>query len=352
MTGDKLRKAEAILVIAAAVCILLREGVGRILGIFIPFLGAWVISAAFRPVSLWIARKSKMSPKVCGGAVTVLVLFFFGYFLFQLSGRMVTEASDFAAGLGDLGDSVSRFIRDLKKRLPFSADFLDSPTYETIIAALQEAAVSFGGRLTSFLTAFCASLPGNVLSFIVFIAAFYHFTADRDGVWESILDLLPQRTAARLSSAGSRISGALFGYLRAYLILMSVTFFELLVGLSILGAPYAFVLSLIIAIVDALPILGAGTVLGPWAAVSFLKGSTAFGTGLIVLLAVMYLIRQFLEPKLIGRYIGVHPLVALAAVYAGYRVGGVFGMMAAPVILYILKARNPSKNADSDQKIG
>lgn len=349
MRSEKLQKTAAVFVIAAAVCILLREGVGRILGIFIPFLGAWVVSAAFRPLAQWTARKSKMSPKVCGGAVTVLVLFFAGYFLFQLSGRLISEASDFVAGLGDFGDSISGFFHELKEKLPFSADFFESSAYETVIAALQEAAVSFGGRLTSFLTAVCTALPGSVLSFIVFVAAFYHLTADRNGVRDSVLSLLPDQAAAWVRTAFSRVSGALFCYLRAYLMLMGITFFELLVGLSVLGAPYAFVLSLIIAIVDALPVLGAGAVLGPWATVSFLKGDTAFAVGLIVLLGIMYLVRQVLEPKLIGKTIGVHPLCALAAVYAGYRLGGVFGMMVSPVVLYILKSQNSAKASDSRQ---
>lgn len=350
MRSEKLLKTAAIFVIAAAGCILVKEGVGRILGIFLPFLAAWIVSAAFRPISLWIARKSKMSPRICGGVVSVLILFSLGYLLFQISGRLAAEASDFVAGLGSFGDDISRFFRDLKEKLPFSADFFNSSAYDTLIAALQEGAAAFGGRLTSFLTSFCSALPGNVLSFIVFVAAFYYLTSDREGVAESVLGFLPEATASKLKSAVSRMSGALFAYLRAYLLLMSITFLELLIGLSLIRAPYVFVLSLIIAIVDALPILGAGTVLGPWAAVSFLKGNTAFGTGLIILLGAMYLIRQILEPKLIGRFIGVHPLFALAAVYAGYRLGGVFGMMISPVVLYILKSQWGEKSGNREKK--
>lgn len=350
MNDDRVTKTAALLVIAAAGCFLLQSAAGHIAGIILPFLSAWIASAAARPTALWIARKTALSKKISGGAVTFVVFFFFGYLLIRLSGRAAEEISSLASGLGGIGDDIEGFLRGLKKKLPFSADFFDSSTYETLIAALKEAAVSLGGRLTSFLTSLCTALPGSILSFIVFVAAFYYLTSDRDRVAESVLTLLPPRMAKRLRAVVERVSGALFGYLRAYFLLMTVTFFELLIGLSILRAPYAFVISLIVAVVDALPVLGAGSILGPWAAIAFVKGNTAFGTGLLVLLGIMYLVRQFLEPRLIGRFIGVHPLVALAAVFVGYRLCGVLGMIAAPVILYTVKAAAVAKSCERGGK--
>ncbi len=352
MTGEKLTKTAAVILIAAAGSYLIKGTGEHLSGIVLPFLAAWIASAPARPLALWMARRTGINRKICGAAVTFLVLFFFGYLLIRLSGRAAEELSSFLSGLGNVEESLRRFFRDLKEKLPFSADFFDSPTYDTLVSGLQEAALSFGGRLTSFLTAVCGALPGSVLSFIVFVVSFYYLTSDREGVAASVLSLLPERTSQRLKESFDRLSGALFGYLRAYLLLMTVTFFELLVGLSLLRAPYVFVLSLIIAMVDALPVLGAGSVLGPWAAVSFIRGNTAFGTGLIVLLLVMTLFRQLLEPKFIGRFIGVHPMVALAAVFVGYRLWGVFGMFAAPVILYVLKSKAASKCENIASKRG
>ncbi len=350
MTGERLKKTAAVLLIAAAGSYLIKGTGEHLSGIVLPFLAAWIASAPARPLALWLARRTGMSRKICGGAVTFLVFFFFGYLLTRLSGYAAEEISSFISGLGNIEESIRRFLRDLKEKLPFSADFFDSPVYDTAIAALQDAALSFGGRLTSFLTALCGAIPGSVLSFVVFVAAFYYLTSDREGVAESILSLLPKRAAHRLHNGFFRLSGALFGYLRAYLLLMTVTFFELLVGLSLLRAPYVFVLSLIIAVVDALPVLGAGSVLVPWAVVSLVRGNTAFGTGLLILLGVMSLLRQLLEPKFIGRFIGVHPMIALAAVFVGYRLWGVFGMIASPVILYILKSNAASEGGKTEEK--
>ncbi len=275
-----------------------------------------------------------------------MLFFAAGYLLLRLSTRLAGEVTGFVAGLGDLGEDIGRFVGEMREKLPFSAEVFDSSLYDTVIGALQEAAIAFGGRLTDFVSALFSAIPGSILSVVVFVAAFYYLTSDRDGVAESVRTLLPPRAADRVAAAFSRVSGALLGYLRAYALLTAVTFFELAIGLSILGAPYVFVLSLIIALVDALPVLGAGSVLGPWAAVAFLKGSTGFGVGLLVLLGVMYLLRQLLEPRLIGRFIGVHPLIALAAVFVGYRLWGVFGMIAAPVILYTVKASMAEKGEE------
>jgi predicted PurR-regulated permease PerM len=87
------------------------------------------------------------------------------------------------------------------------------------------------------------------------------------------------------------------------------------------------------AFVDALPLLGCGTVLIPWAAWCFLSGEAIRGAGLLILLGVIYIVRQFLEPRVIGKMTGVHPFVALASVYVGLKLGGVSGMIVAPIIL-------------------
>ncbi|MBE6598117.1 MAG: sporulation integral membrane protein YtvI [Ruminococcaceae bacterium] len=350
MTNDRLSRLTALLIGAAAVCILLKNTTEHITGILTPFLAAWIASAAARPAALWISRKTGLSRKICGAAVTAVVFFAFGYLVVTLSARLASELSAFVDGLGTVGEGIGRLLGMLKEKLPFSADFFDSPVYDTAISALEEAAVSFGGKLTSFVTAMFSAIPGSVLSLVVFAAAFYYLTSDRDGVADSFRSLLPKKTADAAQSAMNSISGALFGYLRAYLLLMTVTFFELAIGLSILDAPYVFVLSLVIAIVDALPVLGAGSILGPWAVVSFVRGDTGFAVGLVVLLGGMYLVRQFLEPRFIGRFIGVHPLIALASVFVGYRLWGVFGMIAAPVILYTVKAAVSSKNEKIAEK--
>lgn len=347
MNNDRLFKTAAVLVSLSAGCFLIWAVSEHLVGILLPFFIAYIASAVMRPVASWLSSRTRLNRKICGGAVTLIVFFAVVYLLIHLSGRLADEMSAFVSELGTIGGDIRRFLRDLREKLPFSSDFFESSAYETVIAAFQEAAVSFGGKLTAFLTSVCTALPGSVFSVIVCAAAFYYLTSDPEGVAESFRSLLPEKFTESAGKLISRISGAMFGYIRAYLVIMTITFFELLVGLSILNVPYVFVISLIVTIVDALPVLGAGSVLGPWALIAFIRGDAALGTGMLVLLAVMYVVRQFLEPRFIGRFIGVHPFIALAAVFAGYRLCGVFGMIAAPVLLYTAKAATDTGENDT-----
>ncbi|MBQ9151486.1 MAG: AI-2E family transporter, partial [Clostridia bacterium] len=116
------------------------------------------------------------------------------------------------------------------------------------------------------------------------------------------------------------------------LLLGLLTFCLSFIGLALLRVPYAFILALLLAVVDLLPLLGTGIILIPWALVCLLLGQVKLGIGLLVLYAVATLVRQILEPKLIGDGLGLHPLVSLLSMYAGLRLFGVWGMILAPLV--------------------
>ena len=117
-----------------------------------------------------------------------------------------------------------------------------------------------------------------------------------------------------------------------------MTLFLLLVGFLVLRVKYAFLLALLIAIVDLLPVLGVGTVLIPWAITVLLGGNYVFGVGLLILYAVVLIVRQLCEPRLIGKSLGIAPLPALFATYAGWQLLGFVGMLIAPLAAVLIKA--------------
>ena len=172
-------------------------------------------------------------------------------------------------------------------------------------------------------------------------------TADPDGAWEALAGLIPssagsasglRAAAERFRERMRRAGDAMGRYLRAYLILTAVTFAELLPGLWLLGTENAPAAAFLIAAVDLLPVLGCGTVLVPWAAASFLAGNGGRGIGLLLLLAAVWVTRQILEPRLVGKAAGVHPFLALTAGYLGLRLFGGAGMLLSAVLLCSLSA--------------
>ena len=129
-------------------------------------------------------------------------------------------------------------------------------------------------------------------------------------------------------------------YLRAYFFIIVITFSELYLGFLILDVEYAVGLALLIAVVDILPVLGTGTILIPWTLICFLKKDFYLGIGLAIMYLVIAVIRQIIEPRIVGRSIGLHPLVTLASMYVGLKLGGLLWLILLPVAVNVLKNLN------------
>ena len=147
---------------------------------------------------------------------------------------------------------------------------------------------------------------------------------------------IPAGLRRRFSGVGGDLKGSFGGWLRAQLILMLMTFFELLIGFLLLHVRGAPVIAAVTALVDALPVFGTGTVLVPWAAYCLLSGAAARGVGLLICWGVTNLVRSCAQAKLLGDQIGLDPLASLTAIYIGWRVKGVIGMLLFPLILVTL----------------
>ena len=127
---------------------------------------------------------------------------------------------------------------------------------------------------------------------------------------------------------------------------MLITVLTLLVGFFIVGVEYAGLLALLIGALDVLPVIGVGTVLVPWSIVAFITSDISLGVGLAVIFLTNAIVRQLLEPKIVGKSLGIHPVLTLVLIYAGYSFFGVWGMIALPPIGSVLL------NKDNLSKIG
>ena len=126
-------------------------------------------------------------------------------------------------------------------------------------------------------------------------------------------------------------------YIKAYGILLALTFALLLIGFWILRIQYAFLLAFLIALADFLPVIGVGTILIPWGIVMLLQKNFYIGFGLLIVYLVISLVRQVAEPKVLGKSLGLHPLLTLFATYVGFSLFGIVGMIIAPVVVLLCK---------------
>ncbi len=179
---------------------------------------------------------------------------------------------------------------------------------------------------------FAKKIPSVLIATIVTFISAYFFIAERDEVINWSKKIMPDAVVKRMAMVMDNLKYAVGGYFKAQLKIMVVVFSILLIGFLLLGVHFSFLLAFLIAFLDFLPFFGTGTALIPWAFYKFMTGEYKMTAGLIVLYGITQLVRQLIQPKLVGDSMGMKPLVTLVFLYAGYRIGGVFGMIfAVPV---------------------
>jgi sporulation integral membrane protein YtvI len=345
------QRLAAILFCAAAGAFALWLSFRYLLGIVLPFLLAWLLSRLIKPLTERICHRGRVPRGVCAAGLVVLTVGLASGLVIggvrrgmgELSSLMEELAAD-TEGLTAAVESVLARVESLSAHIPLLRRFEDAPFYAELCASVDRLVESGVARLTETVTARLPAAAMTVAGFVpaafVFITvtllACYYFTADDGRMGKAasayLMRIAPAPLGDRLPSMGRRLRRMGRQYLRACLLLGLLTFLQAFIGLAVLGVPYAFLLALLIAAVDFLPLLGTGVILIPWGIISLLLGQVKLGIGLLILYGVTTLIRQVLEPKLIGDGLGLHPLVSLLAMYAGLRLFGVGGMILAPLV--------------------
>ena len=179
---------------------------------------------------------------------------------------------------------------------------------------------------------FAKGIPSALIATIVTFISAYFFIAEREDVIVWAKRIAPNALVSRMTMVVDNFKYAVGGYFKAQFKIMIVVYVLLAAGFLILRIHFAFLLALLIAFLDFLPFFGTGTALIPWSVYKFLMGDYRMVVGLLVLYGVTQLVRQLIQPKLVGDSIGLNPLVTLVLLYAGYKLGGVLAMiLAVPV---------------------
>ena len=316
-----------------------------------PFAAAWLFSRILEPFVRFASKGLlRLSPRKRRAAATIAGMLL----LFGLVGAV------FTALISWLWQELSGFVRSLPQLLEWGNDQalpqlmamyrrLSILLPERLRALLEEGLMSLGqsavrlaGSLSAWLTSgawsTAASIPHVLLSVVLTVTGTYYMTADRKRIADFLHRTFPVGMMKRSRLIRANVLHALVGQLRSQLTISLVVMFFLMVCLGISGVRYGVVIGMMIGIADALPILGAGVFLIPWSLISFLTGQSGLGVTLACLYAGTIVIRQILEPKLVGRQLGLYPLAAMAAMYAGYRLLGFIGLLIGPVLLSLAKA--------------
>ena len=328
--------------------------IGRFaIGLFLPFLFAFLLALFTRPVVLWLSRRTRCPQRVLAVMVTLAALLLLFGLCYLAVSRILLEIKELLAFLAeDLGDPDGRIAtflavcKNLTGRIPFLERLQHTELLQFFVGDVDEFAgaqlralfARVSERLTAMAAGLLSSAPSLLIFFLVTLISCFYFAVEYDAVCRALGRLVPQRFAERLPDLRRRAGRGARRYLRAYFILFLLTFAELLTGLLILGVEYAFLLALITALLDILPVLGVGTVLVPYAVISFMGGNAFLGLGSLILYGVITLVRQIVEPHLVGKSLGLHPILMLVAFYVGWRLFGVIGVFFGPAVAMAAKA--------------
>lgn len=328
-------------------------------GAVLPFLLAYLIAFCLQPLCRAMEKRAGISRKVTVLFAVCAIVALLLFLLVLLFRRLFSELSTLAGALGEFltrlrEDEVFRgdMAERLGQYLPFPeakeklAVFL-SDLEGRLMDFLGNAAEQLSGSVLPFLTSLAAFLPGFLLSVLVVLIASYYFAIDFKGINSRMMGFLPETWQETLRKGKRMMLDTGGKFLRAYGFLLLVTFFELFAAFLILGLRYAFLLAGLISLIDILPVLGTGTVLIPWGAFCLLTGDVYHGVGLLIVYAVITVVRQVIEPKVVGKYIGLPPLASLASMYIGLKLFGFWGLFLLPLGATLLfRLRKPAKQKE------
>jgi sporulation integral membrane protein YtvI len=257
--------------------------------------------------------------------------------------RIIFEIKDLARQLPEFFETFSvqiNTILDQGISTYFNLPVDLSRFIDTAIDSLASNISSIIMPITNATTRFAYSLPSILIFIIVLFISTYFISSDREKILSFIKTQIPEGWHYRVIGIKDDLLLALLGYVKAQLILMSITFIEISTGLLIIGVNYAILFGLLISLIDALPILGVGSILIPWALISMIVGNYYMAVSLLILYGIALLVRQMLEPRVLGAQIGLYPLVTLMGMYAGLKIFGIPGMIFGPIIILVIKNLN------------
>lgn len=306
----------------------------KLIVFFLPFVIGWIIAMIANPLVRILEKRVKILRKhssmlIIIGVIAIIVIGFY-FAAAKIGGEVVS----FIGNLPELYESASsdfeeigESIDKLAKRLPPNiGEGLEELQYSigTYIGKI----VGMAGKPTVEAAGnFAKNLPSRLISVIMTVLSSYFFIKDRDRIMEFFEAITPESIKRNVGAIINDFKSVVGGYFKAQFKIMFVVAIILLVGLSILRVDYAVVLALLIALLDFLPFFGTGTVLIPWAVIKVLSNDYKFAVGLLVVYAVSQLVRQLIQPKIVGDTIGLDPLFTLIFMYIGYKIKGVIGMI-------------------------
>lgn len=321
----------------------------RLLLFFMPFVVGYLISLIANPLVRFFEKRLKIVRKHGSIIIIVGVLALVILLLYLGVAKLGAETAQLIENLPQIYDNFAADFHEIGENLSVVVSKLPVEVQRSISSFTSNLSMYLGGLVQAvgqptFEAAgnFAKNVPGTLIAIIMGILSAYFFTAERDKLVEGVKRYTPAGILGSLRMVLGDLRHVVGGYFKAQLKIMVVVYLILVIGLLILRVDYVLLVGFLIAFLDMLPFFGTGTVLGPWAIIKILSGDYKMAIGLIVLYAVTQVVRQVIQPKIVGDSIGMNPLLTLLFMFIGYKFYSVIGMIVAVpagmIFLNLIKA--------------
>lgn len=302
---------------------------------YIPFVIAFIIAMIIEPIIKHVHKKTKLPRKTSAIIVLIVVsAILIGIIAWGVI-TLVSESYNLLGRINEYSEKIYGQFQWIMSK--FNFDRINIPEQITGImqSSTQDVIGNVSKMLSNLLNSFIkwvTTLPTLGIYVAVTLMATYFICADKLYILDQVEHHFPKTWVKRVFLHLKELISSLGSYLKAEFILVAMAFVQVLVGLYILkwmgiNVQYPFLAALGIGFVDALPILGSGTAMVPWAVIEAINGNIRLAIGILVILAVISIVRQFLEPKIVSKQIGIHPIFTLIAMYTGFKIIGVLGLL-------------------------
>ena len=333
-----------VLIIAAIVFVAFKYAVPLLAPFIIGFVFAYMLQ---RPIRFF-GRITRVGNRIVALMVVIDFYVLLALFLVLVVLSISSWAQNFVKLMPQLYDvHLKPVIVDLFAGMENYALMLDKSALEIvkvwerqIVSSLGDMVSSISGGLMSVISDVAVFLPGFFIKFVLAIISSFFIAMDYDRLTGFVAEQMSDRSRAVFLQVKEYVIGTLLVCVRSYIMIMSITFVELSIGLTIIGLKHAVMIALIISVFDILPVLGTGGTMIPWTVIAALSGRYTLGMKLIIIYLVITVIRNIIEPKIVGGQLGLHPVVTLASMFVGVQLLGIVGLFGFPICLSLLRYLN------------
>jgi sporulation integral membrane protein YtvI len=316
-----------------------------LLGLVAPFLVGFLVAAALQRSIRFLHRGLRFPRKLAALLCVILFYAIIGVLLFWLGVSIFAWLQDFVLRLPTVYTTeVEPMIKEtftsietLMARFDLSLVQLLEDFHVSVSQSLGKVVSDISSIAISGITSTVSWVPRLFFGIVLSIISSVFIALDYGTIMEFLSNLVPARRRELVEEVKVLLGHIGVKYFKAYALLMLITFTELAIGLSILRVEGAIAIAALTAIVDILPVLGTGGVVIPWGLFNLIKGNLSLGLGLLALYVIITVVRQSLEPKVVGQQIGLHPVVVLLCMYVGLKLFGVLGLFILPFTILVVK---------------